>query len=105
MYNFGVTAQFKNWVDAIMKARITFRYTENGPEGLLKGKKVYLALTRGGTHRDKPTDTLVPYLRTVRTFLGMTDVQMFFAEGIGLGPEVAERALQVAESDIESAFT
>ena len=54
MYNFGVPAQLKNWIDAISRAQVTFRYTANGPEGLLKGKKVYVALTRGGKYRNTP---------------------------------------------------
>ena len=52
MYNFGVTTQLKNWIDAIARAKVTFQYTANGPEGLLKDKKVYVALTRGGFYRD-----------------------------------------------------
>ena len=63
MYNFGVPAQLKNWIDAISRAGVTFRYTANGPEGLLKGKKVYVALTRGGKYRNTPADTQVPYLQ------------------------------------------
>ena len=55
MYNFGVPAQLKNWIDAISRAQVTFRYTANGPEGLLKGKKVYVALTRGGKYRNTPS--------------------------------------------------
>ena len=62
MYNFGVPAQLKNWIDAISRAGVTFRYTEKGPEGLLKGKTVYVALTRGGKYRNTPADTQVPYL-------------------------------------------
>src|SRR5207302_9411832 len=69
MYNFGVPAQLKNWIDAISRAGVTFRYTEKGPEGLLKNKKVYVALTRGGKYRNTPADTQVPYLKTVFTFL------------------------------------
>ena len=73
MYNFGVPAQLKNWIDAITRAGVTFRYTANGPEGLLKGKTVYVALARGGRYRNTPADTQMPYLRTVFNFLGMTD--------------------------------
>jgi FMN-dependent NADH-azoreductase len=104
MYNFGVPAQLKNWIDAIARARVTFRYTENGPEGLLTGKKVYVALTRGGQYRDQPADTQVPYLRTVLAFLGMKDVQFFYAEGLNLGEEAAERAMRAAHADIETAL-
>src|SRR3989441_9394776 len=59
MYNFGVSTQLKNWIDAIARAKLTFQYTEKGPEGLLRGKKVYVALTRGGLYRDTPADSQV----------------------------------------------
>ena len=75
MYNFGVSGQLKNWIDAISRAGLTFRYGANGPEGLLKGKKVYVAVVRGGKYRNTPADTQVPYLTTVLTFLGMDDIR------------------------------
>ncbi len=60
MYNFGVSVQLKTWIDAVARVGVTFRYTEHGPEGLLKGKKVYVALARGGRYRDNESDTQVP---------------------------------------------
>jgi len=104
MYNFGVPAQLKNWIDAIARARVTFRYTETGPEGLLKGKKVYVALTRGGIHRDTAGDSQVPYLKTVLGFLGMTDVRFFYAEGMGLGTAAVEKGHAQAREEIAAAF-
>lgn len=101
MYNFGVPAQLKNWIDAISRAQVTFRYTENGPQGLLGGKKVYVALTRGGRHRDTPADSQVPYLKTVLAFLGMDDVQFVYAEGLAMGAEAAAEALASAGREIE----
>ena len=101
MYNFGVSAQLKNWIDAISRAQVTFRYTEKGPEGLLKNKKVYVALTRGGLYRNTPADTQVPYLKTVLGFLGMTDVQFVYAEGLAMGPDAEQRALTSAQAQIE----
>jgi FMN-dependent NADH-azoreductase len=101
MYNFGVSAQLKNWIDAISRAQVTFRYTAKGPEGLLKGKKVYVALTRGGLYRNTPSDTQVPYLKTVFAFLGMTDVQFVYAEGLAMGPEAEQNALASAYTQIE----
>jgi FMN-dependent NADH-azoreductase len=92
MYNFGVPAALKNWIDAISRAKVTFQYTANGPEGLLKGKKIYVVLTRGGQYRNTPSDTQVPYLRTVLSFLGMTDIQFIYAEGLALGAD-AEQAV------------
>lgn len=104
MYNFTITSQLKNWFDAIARAKVTFRYTENGPEGLLKGKTVYVALTRGGIYRDTPTDTQVPYLKTMLGFLGMTDVRFIYAEGLGLGDEAVEKAFVEAEQQLEAAL-
>src|SRR6266850_4001414 len=87
MYNFGVPAPLKNWIDAISRVGVTFRYTEKGPEGLLKDKRVYVALTRGGKYRNTPADTQVPYLKMVFTFLGLTDVVFVYAEGLNLGAD------------------
>lgn len=101
MYNFGVPASLKNWIDAISRAKVTFQYTEKGPEGLLKGKKVYLALTRGGQYRNTPADTQVPYLTTVFSFLGMTDLQFVYAEGLAMGPEAEQQAFASARTQIE----
>jgi FMN-dependent NADH-azoreductase len=100
MYNFGISSQLKNWIDAIAKAGVTFRYTESGPEGLLKGKKVYVALARGGIYRDTPNDTQVPYLKMLLGFLGMTDVEFIYAEGFALGPESVEKAFASANEQI-----
>ena len=100
MYNFGIPVQLKSWVDAVAKAGVTFRYTENGPEGLLKGKKVYVALARGGIYRDTPNDTQVPYLKLIFGFMGMTDVQFVYAEGFAMGPEAASKAMEEAHEQI-----
>jgi FMN-dependent NADH-azoreductase len=102
MYNFGMTVQLKSWFDAIARAQVTFRYTEAGPEGLLKNKKVYVALARGGMHRDGASDGQVPHLKTLLGFLGMTDVQFIYAEGMGYGPEAVLRAQADAEAQINA---
>ena len=104
MYNFGVSAQLKNWIDAVTRAQVTFQYTANGPEGLLNGKKVYVALTRGGKYRNTPTDTQVPYLKTVLGFLGMTDIEFVYAEGLAMGVEAANEAMASAHQQIEVAL-
>lgn len=104
MYNFGVSAQLKNWLDAIARARVTFRYTENGPEGLLKDKTVYVALARGGKYRDTAADSQVPYLKMILGFLGMTDVRFIYAEGLAMGPESVDKAFAEAEAEIASAL-
>lgn len=100
MYNFGVTVQLKAWIDAIAKAGVTFRYTENGPIGLLTGKKVYVALARGGLYKDTPADSQVPYLKSVLGFLGMTDVTFIHAEGLSMGEEAANKAFAEADAEI-----
>lgn len=102
MYNFGVPVQLKTWLDAIARAGVTFRYTENGPEGLLKGKKVYVALARGGKYRDTPADSQVPYLKTIFGFLGLTDVEFVYVEGLAMGAEGAEQAFAAAEAQIDA---
>lgn len=104
MYNFGVSSQLKNWIDAIARANVTFKYTETGPVGLLTGKKVYVAFARGGMYRGTPNDTQTPYLQSILGFLGMSDVEFFFAEGIAMGPEAAEKALASANAQIEEAL-
>ncbi|HJV24975.1 MAG TPA: NAD(P)H-dependent oxidoreductase [Aromatoleum sp.] len=104
MYNFGVPAQLKNWIDAIARAKVTFEYTANGPQGRLKGKTVYVALTRGGRYRNSPLDSQVPYLKAVLGFLGMSDVRFAFAEGLAMGPEAEQQAFVEAQRDIEAAF-
>ena len=74
-----------------------------GPEGLLTGKTVYVALTRGGKYRNSPADTQVPYLKTVFTFLGLTDVRFVYAEGLSMGPDAEQTALASAYEQIEEA--
>ena len=103
MYNFGVPVQLKNWIDAISRAGVTFRYSANGPEGLLAGKKVYVALARGGKYRNTPADSQVPYLETVLAFLGMTDVHFVYAEGLAMGPDAERDALATAYAEIDEA--
>ncbi|MBR0568113.1 NAD(P)H-dependent oxidoreductase [Azoarcus sp. L1K30] len=100
MYNFGIPVQLKTWVDAVARAGVTFRYTENGPEGLVKGKKVYVALARGGRYRGTELDSQVPHLKAFLGFLGMTDVEFIFAEGFSMGPDAAQQAMADAEAEI-----
>ena len=80
IYNFGVPAALKAWVDMIARARLTFRYTENGPEGLLTGKKVYLVVASGGVAVDSEADFATPYMRHALQFLGITDIEIISAE-------------------------
>jgi FMN-dependent NADH-azoreductase len=80
IYNFGVPAALKAWVDMIARARLTFRYTENGPEGLLTGKKAYVVIASGGVPVDSAVDFATPYLRQALRFVGITDVEVIAAD-------------------------
>lgn len=83
MYNFGIPAALKAWVDMIARARKTFRYTSEGPEGLLKGKKAYVVIATGGAPIDSPVDFATPYLRHMLKFIGITDVEIIGADQLG----------------------
>jgi FMN-dependent NADH-azoreductase len=100
-YNLGIPSTLKAWIDHIVRPGVTFRYTENGPEGLITGKKVYIALASGGVYTDGPTqayDFNAPYLQYMLGFLGMTDLKIFRSEGVKV-PGIQEHAL---EKGIES---
>ncbi|MDU6059889.1 MAG: FMN-dependent NADH-azoreductase, partial [Enterobacter sp.] len=79
MYNFNIPTQLKNYFDLVARAGVTFRYTENGPEGLVKGKRAIVLTSRGGIHKDTPTDLVAPYLSLFLGFIGITDVNFVFA--------------------------
>lgn len=104
MYNFGIPAQLKNWIDAIARAGVTFRYTENGPEGLLTGKQAYLGFARGGIYRGTETDTQTAYLQTVLGFVGITDLGLVYAEGLNMGDEAAASGFAQARADLDALF-
>ena len=101
MYNFGVSVQIKSWIDAVTRAGQTFRYTANGPEGLVTGKKVYVGLARGGIYRDTPKDSQVPYLKGVLGLMGMTDVEFIYAEGVNMGADRASAAFDEVATQID----
>ncbi|WP_379549981.1 FMN-dependent NADH-azoreductase [Qipengyuania sp. DGS5-3] len=82
IYNFGVPASVKAWADLVARAGTTFKYTENGPVGLLEGKKAYIALASGGTPVDSEIDFMTPWLRHFLGFLGIADVEVIAADGI-----------------------
>jgi FMN-dependent NADH-azoreductase len=102
MYNFGAPSTLKSWFDHVARAGVTFRYTANGPEGLLTGKRATLVTTRGGVHRDRPQDHLVPYVRTMLAFVGITDLEVVYAEGLALGSAPRDAALDRARAEIDS---
>jgi len=103
MYNFGIPVQLKSWFDAIARAGVTFRYTENGPEGLLKGKKVFVATARGGIY---PTDAdpQVPFVRMLLNFLGMTDQTFVYSAAQSMGPEAAAKGQAEADATVAAAL-
>lgn len=100
MYNFSVPSQLKSWIDRIAQAGRTFRYTANGPEGLAGGRKVIVVSSRGGIlagqAHEAALDHQEAYLRTVFNFIGITDVSVVRAEGIGYGPEARDAAIAKA---------
>ena len=100
MYNFAISSPLKAWVDHIARRGRTFRYTANGPEGLLQGKSVFVVTARGGFYRaDSPAAALdfqEPYLRAVLAFVGMKDVTFVHAEGLNIDPDTAARGLDAA---------
>ncbi len=102
MYNFGIPVQLKSWFDAIARAGVTFRYTETGPEGLLKGKKVFVATARGGIY-PLDADPQVPFVRMLLNFLGMTD-HTFVYSGEAMGPEASSKGRAEADATIEAAL-
>ena len=103
MYNFGISTQLKAWIDRIAIPGKVFRYGANGPEGLAGGKKVIIASSRGGIYSQGPAATMdfqEPYLRTVLGFFGITDIEVVRAEGVAMGAEQKEQAMQAARDSI-----
>jgi FMN-dependent NADH-azoreductase len=99
MINFTIPSTLKAYLDYILRAGSTFKYTEQGPEGLVKGKKVYLALARGGIYSEGPMQAFNfqdTYLKTVLGFIGITDIEVIAVEGVMLGPEIAEKSFAAA---------
>lgn len=105
LYNFTIPTRLKAWIDHITRAGITFGYGENGPIGLVTGKKIYVAMSSGGVYSEGPgkaNDFVAPYLKAFLGFLGMTDITVFRAEGLKV-PGVKEGALERAIEGVEIA--
>lgn len=100
MYNFGLPSQLKAYFDHVARAGITFKYTDKGPVGQLSGKKVYVFATRGGLYAGTPMDTQTSYVRDFLRFLGMTEVEFVYAEGLAISPESKEAGLAKAIAEI-----
>jgi FMN-dependent NADH-azoreductase len=99
MYNFSVASTLRAWFDHIARAGVTFRFTANGPEGLLNGKKTFVIITRGGRYRGQE-DTQTPYLRQFLSFIGLTDVEWVFAEGLAVDEQSRDSGLEAANEAI-----
>jgi FMN-dependent NADH-azoreductase len=100
MYNFGIPSTFKAWIDRVARAGITFKYTEQGPVGLLEGKKAIIVAARGGMYQGTPKDTQTHYLKDVMAFIGITDVQFIYAEGLAMSNKdenlvIAKQAMDI----------
>ena len=102
IYNFGIPASLKAWIDQVARARRTFRYSEEGPEGLLGGRKAYLLVTSGGTAADSEIDFATPYLRHVLRFMGIDDVTVIAADRLMTR---GDEALQSALDEISATAT
>lgn len=105
MYNFSVPTQLKSYFDFIARPRVTFQYTEKGLEGLLTGKKAVVLAAFGGFHQNQPTDLVTAYVKTILGFIGITDVQFVYVEGIGFGPEAVVKAQNQAKVEIDKIVT
>ena len=101
MYNFGIPSTLKSWIDNVARAGTTFRYTANGPEGLITGKKAYVLAARGGAYQGTPADTQTPYLKTFLGFIGITDVTFVYAEKLNMLADEQPRILGEAKAEIE----
>jgi FMN-dependent NADH-azoreductase len=100
MYNFGVPSVFKSWIDRVARAGRTFKYTETGPVGLLQGKQVYILAARGGMYAGTAKDSQSQYLKDVFAFLGITEVEFVYVEGLAMGEAVATSAWQKGNEKI-----
>jgi FMN-dependent NADH-azoreductase len=100
MYNFGVPSQLKAYFDHIARVGVTFKYTDKGPVGLLTGKKAYVFAARGGLYAGTPMDTQTGYVRDFLGFLGLTDVEFVYAEGLAISPQSREAGLAKAAAEI-----
>lgn len=100
MYNFAIPSTLKAWLDHVLRAGVTFKYTETGPQGLLNGRRAYVLTARGGIYTGSALDHQEPYLRQVLAFVGIHDVQFVHAEGLNMGGEFMEKGLAQAKAQL-----
>lgn len=101
MYNFGIPSQLKAWFDRVMRAGVTFRYTENGPQGLVEGKRAIILAARGGQYAGTEMDTQAPHLKAMLGMIGIDEVDTVFAEGLAMGEGKRDAALKEARQAID----
>lgn len=101
IYNFSVPSQFKQWMDQIARAGISFQYTAKGPQGLLDNKPVYVIASRGGFYAGTENDTQTPLIKQFFAMLGITDVNFIYAEGLNISPEQQQQSLADARKKLD----
>ncbi|MGJ7456695.1 FMN-dependent NADH-azoreductase, partial [Halomonas sp. RA08-2] len=101
MYNFGIPSQLKAWFDRVMRAGVTFRYTEKGPQGLVEAKRAVILAARGGQYAGTEKDTQTPHLKLMLGMMGITEVDTVFAEGLNMGEGTRAAALKEARQAID----
>ncbi|TVP51576.1 MAG: FMN-dependent NADH-azoreductase [Halomonas sp.] len=101
MYNLGIPSQLKAWFDRVLRAGETFRYTENGPQGLVEGKRAIILAARGGQYAGTEFDSQTPHLKTMLGLMGISDVDVVFAEGLNMGGEQRDASLKEAFQAID----
>ena len=104
LINFNIYSSLKTWIDNVARAGRTFSYSESGPVGLATGKKLYIVLASGGVYSQGPAAGMnhaVPYLKSVLGFLGITDIETIYVEGLAFGPEAAEKSIGAAKARAE----
>ncbi|MBE0464251.1 MAG: FMN-dependent NADH-azoreductase [Halomonadaceae bacterium] len=101
MYNLGIPSQLKAWFDRVLRAGETFRYTENGPQGLLEGKRALILAARGGMYAGTELDSQTPHLKSMLGLIGIKDVDVVYAEGLNMGDATRGAALKEAFQAID----
>jgi len=100
MYNFGIPSSLKAYFDRLARAGITFKYTDKGPVGLLEGKRATIFAARGGVYQGTEFDTQSTYIKHFLNFIGITDIEFVYAEGLAMGEEQASNSFSLANEKI-----
>src|SRR5262249_19929745 len=101
LYNFGLPSTLKAYFDHVGRAGVTFRYTEKGPVGLLTGKKVYVFAARGGFYAGTPNESQTPYIRAFLSFVGMSDIEFVYAEGLAVSEASKQQGIARARAEAD----